>query len=450
MIKTMRLSKSRKILQKFKFGGLILVLGLFLLSSTNLTLALEESELYEYGQNEIVLYDASDNCFLPSSAKEVAAAASFGGLSAVQVGFVEAYHDIAVKHSINYGIPWEAVMAQGILESASGTSRFARTRNNFFGIGAFDSNPGNAHSYDTPEEGWEGYYKNIVKTATYRNHGVFAGDTVTDPYAYIRAIKDAGYATDPNYVDKLSKLVAQIETLAVDRDWPSSASLAAQFPEWSQNAELNRQGAGGDNAEAASNITACGADAGELVSGGMTLEEAEAFMEFYAQESDKFARGTVNFDGATITDSGCPSGTLNNCSAFTQWFMNRYTTLGPNGVNIAQGSRAVQRYLGAFPELIDGGKVPRAYAVVSMGPYTGNAAGWPNHTGIVLGIDQVNDQIIIGEASCGSRNGARYYRPRAKAYSLAKYTENPSAYGPTYAYTDNVINIEGARVNATE
>ena len=66
------------------------------------------------------------------------------GLSSLQAAFVDKYHDIAAKLGQQYKIPWETVVAQGILESASGTSNFARTRNNFFGIGAFDSNPNNA------------------------------------------------------------------------------------------------------------------------------------------------------------------------------------------------------------------------------------------------------------------------------------------------------------------
>lgn len=165
------------------------------------------------------------------------------GLTAEQVAFLEKYHDIAEKLSIEYGIPWETVLAQGMLESGSGTSNFARERNNFFGIGAFDSNPNNAHSYATPEEGWEGYYKNIVKTQTYRQHGVFSGTTVTDPYAYLRAIKDAGYATDPDYVSKNSKFIDSINKYAKGKGWASSAELAQKHPEMLDNADANAQGA---------------------------------------------------------------------------------------------------------------------------------------------------------------------------------------------------------------
>ena len=349
-------------------------------------------------------------------------------------------------------------MAQGILESAAGTSAFAVERNNFFGIGAFDSNPGNAYSYATPEEGWAGYYKNIAVTSTYRNHGVFAGETVTDPYEYLSAIKAAGYATDENYVSKVGNIIGMIEGYSKEKGWASSAELAEEYPEWKENAEENRQGASGEyestvvpicdpNSDDGSSSGGSGGGtdsgeevhSGELVSGGMTLAEAQAFMEAYRIESDKFEKNDVMFDGALVTYIGCPDGALNNCSAFTQWFLNRYTSFGPSGAILHQGSSAVSSYLRENPNLINGGKVPKAYAIMSQGPSTGSADGWTNHTGIVLGIDVENDLIIIGEASCGMSNGKRVYAPRAMAYSLSKYTNNSSQFGPTYAYTDNIL-----------
>lgn len=176
-----------------------------------------------------------------------------------------------------------------------------------------------------------------------------------------------------------------------------------------------------------------------LKSGGMSKEDADAFMAGYSAESDKMATGDFMYDGALVTDAGCPSGTMNNCSAFTQWFLNRYTTMGPSGATRWQGSLAVKNYLADNSELIDGGKVPKVYAIVSMGPGTGSADGWPNHTGIVLGINEEADEIIIGEASCGSSNGKRIYPPHAEIYSLSQYTNSTSQYGPTYAYTDNIL-----------
>lgn len=427
----------KKNFRRFVCGFLAVVLAILTPASTY---ALSQSQMKTYSDWNIFFYDPEGGSCVSMVSKYAADASSFGSLSAQQVAFVETYHDIAVMHSINYGIPWETVMAQGILESASGTSSFAINRNNFFGIGAFDKNPNKAFRYATPEEGWEGYYKNIRATSTYRAHGVFAGDTVTDPYAYLAAIKAAGYATDEKYVDKVSKVIVGIEDLSRDRGWAPSADLANQYPEWFTNAESNRQGVNIEplsDSGIANPVSQCrnGDSAASLISGGMTLEQATQFMKAYHDEALKFARGTQRFLGALVTDSGCSKGTLNNCSAFTQWFLNKYTTLGPDGVVIRQGSQAVKKYLATYPQLVDGGKVPRPYAVMSRGPYTGvSSDGWGNHTGIVLGIDLENDSIIIGEASCGFS-----FAPGANRYKLSKYTNNSSPYGPTYAYTDNVL-----------
>jgi len=169
------------------------------------------------------------------------------GLSPAQAAFVESWYSIAQQLSIQYGIPWEAVVAQGILESAAGTSNFATQRNNFFGIGAFDSNPNNAFSYSTAEQGWEGYFRNIKRTPTYRNNGIFQGETITNPHVYIIAVKKAGYATDPNYVSKLDPIVTSIEALSAERGWSSSAQLAQMHPEMLTNAATNARGANLDS-----------------------------------------------------------------------------------------------------------------------------------------------------------------------------------------------------------
>ncbi|MBQ9017991.1 glucosaminidase domain-containing protein [Candidatus Saccharibacteria bacterium] len=188
---------------------------------------------------ELILAAVNDVTSMNSASSSKA---SSSGLVESQIEFVNKYHDIAVSLSTDYGIPWETVMAQGILESASGTSFFATDRNNFFGIGAFDSNPDNAFHYDTPEDGWRGYYENIRVTSTYRNHGVFSGSTITDPYEYLATIKEAGYATAVNYVEAVGAVIRGIEAYMAERGWPSSAQIAAANPAWFENAAKNAEG----------------------------------------------------------------------------------------------------------------------------------------------------------------------------------------------------------------
>jgi len=88
------------------------------------------------------------------------------------------------------------IVSQMASESKRGKSRFARERNNMFGIGAFDNDLDNTHRYGSPEESIDAYLKLISTDPRYAK----AYEQRQDPAKYIQAVKDAGYATDPNYV----------------------------------------------------------------------------------------------------------------------------------------------------------------------------------------------------------------------------------------------------------
>lgn len=411
------------------FRKISLVVAIFLVSfvPVNSTFAaLTESQLNFYAQNNILFYDPGGcvtSTLRSAPADPIEAASSgYGALSATQVGFVDRFHDIAVKNSINYGIPWEAVMAQGILESAAGTSPFATQRYNYFGINAVDSNPDLAYGYASPEKGWEGYYEFIQKNSNYRQNGVFSGDAVTDPYAYIRAVKAAGYATAPDYVPAVSAVIDAVRDYSDSRGWKSSAELAKEYPEWEENAAKNSKGASVPNTGvdvdtvSPNMIEFCISEGGELVSGGMTLEQAKAFMEIYKNLAIQYRNaGSATVDGI-FYKTFCTDGPFANCSAFSRWFVAKYTDAGDttqtNGGVYASSlaSRGFQT-----------GSVPRPYAIFSSSGTT--SAG---HTGVILGVNEEKGTVIIGEANCGlGINGIR-----------AREVNISSLNGYTYAYTD--------------
>ena len=184
---------------------------------------------------------------------------------------------------------------------------------------------------------------------------------------------------------------------------------------------------------------------GGLSSGGMTLEQAQSFMKTYADEAAKGTTGTVTLDGVSITDSGCTGakgsgigGALNNCSAFSAWFINRYTSV--TNFPVTQGSQTVNKLVSEYGFNNLSNK-PEVYSIVSMGPETGSANGWANHTGVVLGIDEANDKIIIGEASCSlgyATDGKGWQWPGVHEYSLKEYSEG-GTYAPVYASTNGFL-----------
>ncbi|MBR3263629.1 hypothetical protein IKF94_00070 [Candidatus Saccharibacteria bacterium] len=179
----------------------------------------------------------------------------------------------------------------------------------------------------------------------------------------------------------------------------------------------------------------CISSSGGLVSGGFkTAAEADAaIMEYYRTKRDEYAymetnQEFVEVDGAHLK-AICAGGPLNNCVAFTQWFIAKYTTAGNIGL---PDGKDVVRTLAAGPYGF--GSVqnePRPYAVFSrQSDSTGGTSKW-GHTGIVLGVDEEKDKIIIGESGCG----ANLDWTGAHEYSLSDYRTSDFS----YVYTDEIL-----------
>jgi flagellum-specific peptidoglycan hydrolase FlgJ len=127
-------------------------------------------------------------------------------------GYVFHYKDIAMNNMRNYGIPASIILAQGILESAAGQSTLAVTANNHFGIKCYKDWTGATINYDddalqecfrkykNPEESYQDH-ANIVSKRT--RYATLFSLPKGDYKAWAKGLKAAGYATDPNYPEKL-------------------------------------------------------------------------------------------------------------------------------------------------------------------------------------------------------------------------------------------------------
>lgn len=169
---------------------------------------------------------------------------------------------------------------------------------------------------------------------------------------------------------------------------------------------------------------------GSLVSGGMTLAEAQQFMLTYKNLS--YTKGNNPITEYRINAANCGGWPLANCVAFSQYFINRYTTKAGPAPN---GRLFVEQLLvlGFTP----GYNTPKVYAVFTRSTGSSCPDGLPcGHTGVVLGIDETNDKIILGEASCGQGMDSI----KASEYKLSIYTNNPDY---TYAYTDAFLKSDG-------
>ena len=178
----------------------------------------------------------------------------------------------------------------------------------------------------------------------------------------------------------------------------------------------------------------------QLKAGGMNLSEAKEFMKAYRDAAmGKYYKvhSDIDFQGAHIHDADCPYGVMNNCVAFSQWFINKYTTVGPKWNSTSNGVDLVKKL--ASTANLKTGNQPRPYAIFSNAQFS-----YAGHTGVILGVDEAAKKVVVGEASCSESAGYLYYEPQAKEYSFDYIKSN----NWTYAYTDDVISMGGQLKNA--
>lgn len=130
--------------------------------------------------------------------------------------YISQYKDIAIDEMNKYGIPASITLAQGIHESAAGTSKLALNSNNHFGIKCHKDwqGPGYKHDDDAPKECFRVY---TDPTESFKDHSQFLlGRTWYKPLfsldkrdykSWSIGLKKAGYATNPRYAEVLIGLI---------------------------------------------------------------------------------------------------------------------------------------------------------------------------------------------------------------------------------------------------
>lgn len=126
--------------------------------------------------------------------------------------YVLQYKDIAMLNMQKYGIPASIILAQGILESGAGKGDLAIEANNHFGIKCHSDWLGESVRHDD-DSSQECFRKYPEASESYRDHALFLVGKKRyatlftyekDDYkSWSKGLRAAGYATDPNYPDKL-------------------------------------------------------------------------------------------------------------------------------------------------------------------------------------------------------------------------------------------------------
>ncbi|MBL4745722.1 MAG: glucosaminidase domain-containing protein [Flavobacteriaceae bacterium] len=132
----------------------------------------------------------------------------------------------AVEEMEKYNIPASITLAQGLLESGSGSGRLAMKANNHFGIKCHKSWGGEViyHDDDALQECFRKYKH---PKYSYRDHSLFLSERQrymflfnlerSDYKGWARGLKKAGYATDPKYPVKLISLIERYNLTRFDK-----------------------------------------------------------------------------------------------------------------------------------------------------------------------------------------------------------------------------------------
>jgi LysM repeat protein len=171
--------------------------------------------------------------------------------------YVAKYHAIAVSEMHRTGVPASIKLAQGLLESNAGRSELATRANNHFGIKCSNNWNGNTfykedddyidgklikscfRAFRDVEESYIAHSEFLRDPAKINRYGFLFHLPTTSYKEWAHGLKKAGYATDPNYGNRLIKIIEDYQLYQYDAkvtpmDVPVVADLGAKGTNRSQ------------------------------------------------------------------------------------------------------------------------------------------------------------------------------------------------------------------------
>lgn len=140
--------------------------------------------------------------------------------------YIDTYFKIAIREMYEFGIPASITLAQGILESGSGKSDLAQQANNHFGIKCTSDYQGERFLKDDDKKD-DCFRVYEHAEASYRDHSLFLSGrsryfflfnfSTTDYRSWAIGLKQAGYATNPEYPQLLIDVIQQNKLYEFDR-----------------------------------------------------------------------------------------------------------------------------------------------------------------------------------------------------------------------------------------
>ena len=130
--------------------------------------------------------------------------------------YIDQFKDVAMAEQQRCGIPASITLAQGILETAAGTSELCVNAQNHFGIKCKSDWKGMTYAYtdDAKDECFRKYKDALT---SYKDHSDFLKNSkryaslfeyaVEDYHSWAKGLKRCGYASNPQYAVKLIQIV---------------------------------------------------------------------------------------------------------------------------------------------------------------------------------------------------------------------------------------------------
>lgn len=157
--------------------------------------------------------------------------------------YIVNYSDEAVVQMYLFGIPASITLAQGMLESGNGNSALSVYANNHFGIKCHLDWAGEDYIMDDDTIN-ECFRKYSSVLESYNNHSVFLKTRARyaplfllprhDYVNWALGLKEAGYATHPDYANMLIKLIEEYKLFYLDKPHDMQVILSRkdgiQFP----------------------------------------------------------------------------------------------------------------------------------------------------------------------------------------------------------------------------
>jgi len=141
--------------------------------------------------------------------------------------YIDNFKEIAQNNMRVHGVPASITLAQGILESGAGKGKLALSANNHFGIKCHTDWTGDSVSHDDDAE-QECFRKYKQAGESYKDHSLFLTTRTRysklfkldkgDYKSWANGLKEAGYATDVKYPDKLIGLIERYELYKYDNE----------------------------------------------------------------------------------------------------------------------------------------------------------------------------------------------------------------------------------------